>query len=161
SQNGEVLNRPITVDFPVTAEELVQAGNYLSELLREKPLEEARHRLQEQLEQERAAYDALSAKALKLGVAATDLPAGERVRIEGTDTVFDAPEFADIERMRTLFKALEEKSKLIQLLDRVQRAREMQIFIGSESTFSPSGDVSVIATPYGTGERALGTVGVI
>jgi transcriptional regulator of heat shock response len=35
----------------------------------------------------------------------------------------------------------------IQLLDRVQRAREMQIFIGSESEFSSAGDVSVIATP--------------
>jgi heat-inducible transcriptional repressor len=35
------------------------------------------------------------------------------------------------------------------LLDRVQRAREMQIFIGHESDLSPGGDVSLVATPYG------------
>lgn len=161
TQTGEVLNRPITIDFPVSPEELVRAGNYLSELLQNAPLDEARGRLQEQLERERALYDALAAKALKLGVAATDLPLGDRILIEGTGSFLDAPEFADIERMRALFKALEEKNKLVQLLDRVQRAKEMQIFIGSESAFSSAGEVSVIASPYGTPDRTLGTVGVI
>ena len=40
-------------------------------------------------------------------------------------------------------KALEEKHKLLMLLDRVQRARELQIFIGTESEFSAAGEVSV------------------
>jgi heat-inducible transcriptional repressor len=37
----------------------------------------------------------------------------------------------------------------------------MQIFIGGESEFSSAGDVTVIASPYGTAARVLGTVGVI
>jgi heat-inducible transcriptional repressor len=37
----------------------------------------------------------------------------------------------------------------------------MQIFIGAESDFSSQGDVSVIATPYGTADQVLGTLGVI
>ena len=160
-QNGEVLNRPIVVDFPVSAEELVRAGNFLSELLHELPLDGVRRRLQDQAEQERALYDQLSDKALKLGLAATDLPTGERVLIEGAGSLLEAPEFADVQRMRALFKALEEKQKLIQLLDRVESANEMQIFIGSESDFSSAGEVSVIATPYGDANRVLGTVGII
>jgi heat-inducible transcriptional repressor len=63
--------------------------------------------------------------------------------------------------MKVLFKAFDEKQKLLQLLDRVQRAREMQIFIGAESDFSAQGDVTVIATPYGPPDSLLGTVGVI
>jgi heat-inducible transcriptional repressor len=160
-RNGEVLNRPITVDFAISSEELIRAGNFLSELLHELPLEDARARIQDELEKEKAQYDALVQKALKLGVAATDLPPGDRVLIEGTVSFLDAPEFADVERMRALLRALEEKNKLIQLLDRVQRAREMQIFIGSESEFSSAGEVSVIASPYGSAGRVLGTVGVI
>ena len=161
--NGQVQNKVITVDFPVTSDELLKASNYLSELLREVPLEEARERIRQEMDQEQALYNALTAKALKLGAAATDLQTSqsERVRIEGTGSFLDQPEFADVERMRALFRTLDEKHKLLLLLDRVQRAREMQIFIGAESEFSAPGELSVIASPYGSREQVLGTVGVI
>jgi heat-inducible transcriptional repressor len=160
-QDGQVHNKVLTVDFPVTSDELLRASNYLSELLHEVTLEEARERIRTEMDREQALYNVLTAKALKLGVAATDLPEGERVLIEGTGSFLEQPEFADVERMRSLFRALGEKHRLLALLDRVQRAREMQIFIGTESDFSRSGDVTVIATPYGNRERVLGTVGVI
>ncbi|MFN0062880.1 MAG: heat-inducible transcriptional repressor HrcA [Myxococcaceae bacterium] len=158
---GQVHNKPITVDFPITSEDLIRASNYLTELLAEVPFDGAKARIQQKMEEERAQYDALAQKALKLGFAATQIPTGERVLIEGTGSFLDAPEFADVDRMKALFRALEEKNKLLALLDRVQRARAMQIFIGTESDFSSSGDVSVIASPYGVGEKTLGTVGVI
>ena len=160
-QSGQVHNKAITVEFPITSDELLKASNYLSELLCEVPLEEARERIRAEMDQEQALYNALTAKALKLGAAATDLPTTERVLIQGTGSFLEAPEFADVERMRALFKALDEKNKLLSLLDRVQRANEMQIFIGAESDFSAAGDVSVIASPYGNQEQVLGTVGVI
>jgi heat-inducible transcriptional repressor len=133
----------------------------LNELLHEASFEEVRGRIEAQMQKERTAYDELTRKALKLGYAATDLQSSERVLIEGAGSLLDTPEFADVERMRALFRALEEKEKLLALLDRVQRARQMQIFIGTESDFSSAGDVSVVATPYGTPEQVLGTVGVI
>ncbi len=163
AQNGQVVNKALTVDFPVSAEELLTASNYLSELLAEVRLEEARERIRAEMDQEQALYNELTAKALRLGAAATDLPSSERERvlIEGTGSFLDQPEFADVERMRALFRALDEKHRLLTLLDRVQRAREMQIYIGAESDFSAAGDVSVIASPYGNREQVLGTVGVI
>lgn len=160
---GQVQNKIILVDFPITSDELLKASNYLSELLHEVPLEEARERIRQEMDQEQALYNVLTAKALKLGAAATDLqtPESERVRIEGTNSFLEQPEFADVERMRALFKTLDEKHKLLQLLDRVQHAREMQIFIGAESEFSAAGELTVIASPYGSREQVLGSVGVI
>ncbi|MBI3184296.1 MAG: heat-inducible transcription repressor HrcA [Myxococcales bacterium] len=160
-KNGEVQNKVLAVDFPVTPDELVAASNYLSGLLEQLAVEEVRNRIFSELERDRAQYDKLIEKALKLAAAATELQSTERVLIEGTGSFLEQPDFADVERVRALFRALEEKTKLLALLDRVQRAREMQIFIGAESDFSSAGDVSVIATPYGTGEQVLGTVGVI
>jgi heat-inducible transcriptional repressor len=160
-KRGEVQNKLITIDFPITPEELVRAANYLSELLAEFPLEAVHGKLQQELNQEKALYDELAGKALKLGVAATDIHASERVLIEGAGSFLDSKEFADVERMKALFKVLDEKNKLLSLLDRVQRARELQIFIGAESDFSSAGEVSVIASPYGTDEHVLGAVGVI
>src|SRR5215831_8020539 len=160
-QAGQVHNRPVALDFEMSQEELVRASNYLSELLERLPLEQVRGRIEQELAQDQAAYDQLVAKALKLGLLATGLPPTEKVFIEGTGSFLEAPEFADIERMKALFRTLEEKTRLVALLDRVQRAREMQIFIGHESDLSPGGDVSLVATPYGPADRSLGTVGII
>jgi len=160
-QDGQVHNRPVALDFEISPEELVRASNYLSELLEKLPLEQIRARIEQELAQDQAAYDQLVTKALKLGLLATGVTPTEKVFIEGTGSFLDAPEFADVERMKALFRALEEKTRLVALLDRVQRAREMQIFIGHESDLSPGGDVSLVATPYGPADRSLGTVGVI
>jgi heat-inducible transcriptional repressor len=160
-QAGQVHNRPVALDFEISQEELVRASNYLSELLEKLPLEQVRGRIEQELAQDQAAYDQLVTKALKLGLLATGIPPTEKVFIEGTGSFLEAPEFADIERMKSLFRALEEKTRLVALLDRVQRAREMQIFIGHESDLSPGGDVSLVATPYGPADRSLGSVGVI
>lgn len=161
SQSGQVQNKVLTVDFPVSLEDLVRCQNYLNELLQTVPLlEEARAKIQTELDRDHALYDSLAAKALKLGIAAIEPESSEKVVIEGTGSFLDAPDFS-LDRMRALFKALEEKHKLLVLLDRVQKARELQIFIGTESEFSSMGEVSVIASPYGPDGQVVGAVGVI
>lgn len=162
-QAGQVQNKLVMIDRSITGEDLVRAANYLNDLLRTvTSIEDVRSRILQELELQRTQYDEVVARALKLGAAATDISSSERVVIEGTGSFLEAPEFADdVRRMRALFKALDEKHKLLSLLDRVQRAREMQIFIGAESEFGSQGDVTVIASPYGTAEQVLGTVGVI
>jgi heat-inducible transcriptional repressor len=163
SPNGQVQNKLVSVDFTVTREELVHSANMLNELLSTSAsIEDLRGRILQELENQRSQYDALSLRALQLGALATDVSSTERVVIEGTGSFLESKEFsADVTRMRTLFRALDEKHKLLQLLDRVQRAREMQIFIGAESDFSSQGDVTLIASPYGKGDTVLGTVGII
>lgn len=162
-QAGQVQNKLLAIDFALTSEELVAASNYLNELLQNGvAVDDLRGRIMSEMDNERAQYDALISKALKLGAAATDVASSERMLIEGTGTFLESPELAgDLNRMRALFKALDDKHKLLQLLDRVQRERAMQIFIGAESEFSAQGEVTVIASPYGPGDTVLGTVGVI
>jgi heat-inducible transcriptional repressor len=163
ASSGQVQNKLLHVDHPLSSDELAAAANYLNEFFKQAlTVEDVRARLLLELETERAQYDELAAQALKLGAAATDVSSNERVVIEGTGTFLEQREFAeDVKRMRTLFRALDEKHKLLSLLDRVQRSREMQIFIGAESEFSSQGDVALIASPYGAGDTVLGSVGVI
>ena len=160
-QGGQVQNKVVSLPFTLTAEELIQSSNYLNELLQKIPIEGVRSKLLAELDEQKAQYDQLAAKALQLGVAAADQHTSERVLIEGTGSFLDSPEFSDVDRIKALFRALDEKNKLLSLLDGVQKAREMKIFIGAESDFSSAGDVSVIASPYGSGEQPVGTVGVI
>jgi heat-inducible transcriptional repressor len=160
---GQVHNKLIELDFSLSGDELVHAARYLNDMLGlGVAIDEVRGRILSAMETERTQYDQLAQKALLLGAAATDVSSAERILIEGQASFLEAKEFADdVERMRTLFKAFDEKQKLLQLLDRIQRAKEMQIYIGAESEFSAQGEVSVIATPISSGESIFGTVGVI
>ena len=68
----------------------------------------------------------------------------------------------DLEKVRVLFDDLEQKEQLIGLLDGVNAAQGVRIFIGAETRlFSLSGS-AVVAAPYMTGrQRVLGAIGVI
>ncbi len=160
---GKVQNKLLALDAPASQDELTRAANYLNELLKQTAtIEEVRSRILQELDAQRMQYDELTARALKLGAQATDVSSAERVVIEGTGSFLDSREFADdVRRMRALFKELDDKHRLLALLDRVQRAREMQIFIGAESEFGSHGDVTLIATPWTADGEVLGTVGVI
>ena len=128
------------------------------------PLEEARERIRQELDQEQAHYDALTAKALKLGAGRHGLadPDAERVLIEGTGSFLEQPEFADVERMRALFKTLEEKHKLLRAAGPraarpgdadLHRRRERVLLRRRRDASSPARTAA--------GEQVLGTVGVI
>ena len=68
----------------------------------------------------------------------------------------------DLERVRSLFDALETKRGVIDLLGRAERADGVRIFIGSENKlFSLSGSSTIVA-PYRDGKgRIVGVIGVI
>ncbi|MBM4379119.1 MAG: heat-inducible transcription repressor HrcA [Deltaproteobacteria bacterium] len=164
-QGGQVVNRPLALDIPMSGEELVRAANRLNELFARHPgrtVEELRAALQRELEDEAAAEQPELQRALRLGVAAAvGVAAPERVVIEGAGSFLERPEFADVERARAVFRALDEKGRLLQLLDRVQKAAAIQVFIGAESALGEGAEVSVIASPYGSNGQVLGAVGVI
>jgi heat-inducible transcriptional repressor len=164
TQSGVVHNRLITVEFPVSREELEHATNYLNELLGELTVDQVQVRLRAELEAERALYDDLVKKSLEIGSRAFEGAGGPpRMLIEGEASFLDQPEFAeDVARMRALFAELARKDRLIELLRRAVDGHEIRIFIGAESDFSATAGVSVITAPYGSGEGSiLGALAVI
>ena len=80
--------------------------------------------------------------------------------VDGEASFLDAPEFADVQKARTLLRAFAEKDRILRVLDKVLRAREVQIFIGAESELAAVPDVSVVAAAIGGGQ-VLGTLAVI
>jgi len=88
-------------------------------------------------------------------------PGLDRVLAHGEESFLHAPEFADVQKARALLKAFAEKDRILRVLDRVLSAEVVQIFIGAESEFAAVPDVSVVAAPYGRGDRVLGTLAVV
>ncbi|KAF0220902.1 MAG: heat-inducible transcriptional [Geobacteraceae bacterium] len=160
SQNGTVQNKIIKTDDELDAADLVRMSNYLNEMLNGLTIAQVKQRLMEEMRDEKNKYDALLARALKLSqdtLADTD----SEMFIEGQSNILEQPEFADVTRMKEIFRAFEEKNQLLGLLDRCLEARGINIFIGSESHLSQMAGVSLITSTYMTGKNTLGVLGVI
>ena len=159
TEHGMVHNKLVEVQEDFSSEDLVRMSNYLNSLLQGLPMTEVRRRLIEQMQSDKVTYDALLDRALRLSKQAlADTEAD--LFIEGQATFFNQPEFADTTRMKEIFRAFEEKSQLLELLDRSLDADGVQIFIGSEANLSPGG-MSIITSAYRSGSRKLGVLGVI
>ncbi|HEY3447420.1 MAG TPA: heat-inducible transcriptional repressor HrcA [Myxococcales bacterium] len=162
ARSGVVRNL-LLVDLPLGPAELEKVEGLLNELVRDAPLDVLRERLVTELARERSEYETLEKQALELGKQVVDAAGagGFQVHIQGRESFFEAPEFADVKRMRDLFAALEEKSKLLEVLDRTLSAKELKIFIGADTEFSARTGASVVAAPYATGSGVIGSVGII
>lgn len=167
SAAGIVTNKLVQLEFAMEPAELERAANYLNEKI-QRPEEAAssladlREHILSDMRADQSALSDLLQKALALAeqtFAAESAP--ERVLHHGEESFLDAPEFADVQKARALLKAFAEKDRILRVLDRVLTAHEVQIFIGSESEFAAVPDVSVVAAPYGRGDRVLGTLAVV
>jgi heat-inducible transcriptional repressor len=85
----------------------------------------------------------------------------EEVFSDGLLHVMEAPEFERSDKLRRVFAALENRSYLGELLDRVASTGSVQVFIGAENAPEEMRDVSLVLAPYGEPGRAVGVVGVL
>jgi heat-inducible transcriptional repressor len=167
SQAGIVTNKLVQLEFPMEPGELERAANYLTEKLRAaaegaSSLSDLRERILAEMRADQSALHDLLQKALALAERALGPgPGEERVLVDGEESFLDAPEFANVRKARALLRAFAEKDRILRVLDRVLTSHEVQIFIGAESEFAAVPDVSVVAAPYGRGDRVLGTLAVV
>ena len=113
------------------------------------------------------ADDRLEALARRIGervariVKDYDGEAIEEVFSDGLLNVMDAPEFAQSDKLRRVFSALENRAYLGQLVGDVAEAGRIRIFIGHENQPIEMRDVSLVLAPYGRAGQAIGVVGVL
>jgi len=160
SQNGTVQNRLIQTEEEIVQEDLVRMANYLNELLQGLTIAQVRERLLQEMQSEKVRYDSMMSKALSLSeqTISTD---GPELFIEGQANILEQPEFADAAKMREIFRTFEQKSLLLDLLDRSMQAEGVHIFIGSESHLLKMESMSLITSTYMTGKDTVGVLGVI
>jgi heat-inducible transcriptional repressor len=90
-----------------------------------------------------------------------DAEAVEEVYSDGLLNVMDAPEFAQGDKLRRVFSALENRSYLGSLMGVVAEAGTVKVFIGRENAPSEMRDVSLVLAPYGRADRGVGVVGIL
>ena len=72
------------------------------------------------------------------------------------------PEFADVEQLRRILDAFEDKSRIVRLLDMtLKMSAGVRIVLGSESELRELEQISLISSPYRHGDSMTGVLGVI
>ena len=85
----------------------------------------------------------------------------EEVFSDGLLNVLAAPEFAQSDKVRRVFSALENRAYLGDLIGTIGRDGQVHVFIGRENQPVEMREVSLVLAPYGQPGRAMGVVGVL
>ncbi|MGH7948317.1 MAG: heat-inducible transcriptional repressor HrcA, partial [Candidatus Binataceae bacterium] len=81
--------------------------------------------------------------------------------VDGSVRALEQPEFADRERMRELLRALDDKTALLELLERSLRHGGVMVSIGAENFDARLAGFSVVAAPYESGSTPFGSLAVV
>ena len=118
TKDGMVHNRVVAPQETISADELVRIRNYFNENFRGWTIPAARRELARRLEQESAAYNDILRRLLLLdSLGLLDIGQEPQVHTEGVSNLLSAELNLTRERMRALFRALEETKKILSLLD--------------------------------------------
>ena len=161
--NREVENRVVQLERPYSSEELRRAANYLNEAFAGRSLPEVRASLLKQLQETRQTMNQLMQDAIQMAQKVFETPGGEQVEyvIAGETNLMGFAELSNVDRLRRLFEAFNEKHDMLRLLDSCLRAQGIQIFIGHESGYQILDDISVVTAPYMLDNQVVGVLGVI
>jgi heat-inducible transcriptional repressor len=161
--NREVQNRVVQLQRPYSSDELKRAANYLNEAFGGRSLPDVRQQLVAQLQETRQSMDELMSDAIQMAQKLFEVPPEGKVEyvIAGETNLMGFAELSNVDRLRRLFEAFNEKHDILNLLDNCLRADGMQIFIGQESGYRILDDISVVTAPYTVDNRVVGVLGVI
>src|SRR6202167_5572174 len=148
--NREVQNRVVQLDRYHSPEELRRAANYLNEAFAGRSLPDVRALLLAQLQETRQHMDQLMRDAIQVAQKVFDTAPSERVEyvIAGETNLMGFAELSNVDRLRRLFEAFNEKHDILRLLDSCLHAEGIQIFIGQESGYQILDEVSIVTSPY-------------
>jgi heat-inducible transcriptional repressor len=119
TRDGMVRHRVVHVDEQMLPGELASIRNYLNRDFSGWTLEAIQAELRRRMAAERAAYDATFKKLILLyDKGLLDLGLEPEVHMGGTSNLVGIELHLTRERMRELFRALEEKERILQLLER-------------------------------------------
>jgi heat-inducible transcriptional repressor len=161
ARGGHVIQKVIDVDEALHADDLRHAANYLNAEFSGMPINRAREAVLERINEERLLYDALLARAMRLATSTfSDLPDGQAIYVEGAASLVEAHEGLTLDTLHALVQMIEEKQRLVRLLNEYIDGPGMTVVIGAEHPDPTMRPFSLIASTYDDGS-GIGTVGII
>ncbi|MBI2460862.1 MAG: heat-inducible transcription repressor HrcA [Candidatus Rokubacteria bacterium] len=158
TETGWVTSRTITLGEPLRQLELREIARLITEGFGGLTFQEIQGRLDDPGP---PPEERLGRLALTLAEKVFALLRDRNLYIGGAINILDQPEFADLDTMRMLLKAFEEKRRLIELFSSRAEAEGVRVVIGSENPYEEMHETSVVTAVYKYGNHILGSLGVV
>ena len=159
-----VRNRVVTAKENLSADELAWIRNYLNRNFSGWLLSDIRRELQRRLDEASAAYDAVLKKLQVLySSGLLDIGLVPEVHVEGASNLVGLDLHLTREKMRELFRALEQKKKVLTLLERFmeQREGELAIRVGLADAHPSMGELALIGISVPLPNGVSGKIAVL
>jgi len=164
----QITHKMVETQEPYDMSALEQAAQYVNAEFAGLTLLEAREAIVARMREDRMLYDALLARALQLAHSGLDeVHREDTLHVQGVSFLVEGAmgasadrEHITLETLRALFRLLEEKHRLVELLTSYIEADGLTVVIGSEHTSPDMHPFSLVASTFHDGPRT-GTVGVI
>lgn len=162
-ENGMVENRLMDVPLEISESALEQASNYLNAKLTGQTLNNVQKIIEQEIFEKKTALDSLTADMVAKGLAIPQSSNDGHIIIRGQSHLLeDVKAIEDLERARTLLGYLEEQKNMLKIIDSVDDAQGVQIFIGTENQIFDQSGWSLVLSPYKNAEqKVVGAIGVI
>lgn len=150
TRDSQIRNRVLTLDEAIDSDELASIRNYINRNFSGWTLEAVRRELAARLEHASAAYDEILKKTTQLyDKGLLDIGAAPEVHMEGASYLVGLDLHLTREKMRELFRALEEKKRVLQLLDRFLEnpSGEIAVQIGLGEMHPSMRELSLVGLP--------------
>ncbi|MEO6800914.1 MAG: heat-inducible transcriptional repressor HrcA [Rhodanobacter sp.] len=160
--DNQVQNRIVQLAKPLAARDLEQAANYLNSHFAGQRVDDIRMHLLAEVRETGSELNRLLASTMELATASFEPQASASdMLVSGQNNLMAYSELADLQRLRELFDAFQQKNELLQLMEICAKAPGVRLFIGEESGFAALDGCSVVTASYGAQGRMLGAIGVI
>lgn len=161
--NDEIENRIIKTDREYTRIELEQATNYINQTFSGRDLGSIRSGVLQEMSAVRHELDRLMQTVIEMAEMAFGGAEDDEddYVLAGETHLMGASELSDIEMLRRLFEAFNQKRDILHLLDQALKASGVQIFIGEELGYEALGGCSAVTSTYESNGAVLGVLAVI
>jgi heat-inducible transcriptional repressor len=164
ARGDQITQKVVDAHEPLRSEDLVHAANYLNTEFAGLPLLDVREAVLARLQQERTLYDQLLARALRLARSTLEeLPRQQTFHVEGAASLLDggAHEQVSLATLRALLDMMEEKERMVHLLNEYIEGPGLTVVIGTEHAAPDLKLFSLIACTEvdGTTTRTVGVIG--
>jgi heat-inducible transcriptional repressor len=164
SRPDVVENQVIRLDEEIPQHELDRAAEYLNAEFRGWSLRTIRHQIFRRMEEMKAVCDTLVGRVARLFLeGAFGQEESGPLFVDGTATMLDQPEFADVHQVKELLETFEQKAKLIKILTACLDSSRSSviILIGRENPAAEMRHCTLIVAPYSYRKRTVGALGVV
>jgi heat-inducible transcriptional repressor len=159
--SGVVKNQVVSIPKDLSDEEIYQINQILNEKLAGLPLKQIRQISQDAVKL-KAVFDRHLSEPMAVVARNTfSLDREIHVYIDGASNFFSHPEFGEVQKIEPLFRVLERKEQIADLLSTRRNRLGIQVLIGSENDCEGMRMCSIVRSSYRVWGNQFGTIGVI